>query len=116
MSDSDELSTTTTTNPSVVVTGRKLRRDSSIRKKRCSLGSRYTIQLPKFEPSVPLHARQKFFNCFASSTISAAIDVANAVSAAANANAAHLTAESDSLNENLIQGVYRILYPVFSSV
>ena len=68
MSDSDELSTTTN------ASGRKLQRDSSMRKKRCSLGS--------------------------SSAISAAIDVANAAAAAVSAaNAA--TAESDSLNENL---------------
>ena len=80
MSDSDDLSTTTNTS------GRKLRRDSSMRKKRCSLGS---------------------------STISAAIDVANAaaaaVSAATNATG-NATAESDSLNENLnvtaMQGGY----------
>ena len=37
MSDSDELSTTTA--------GRKLRRDSSVRKKRCSLGSSSTIDV-----------------------------------------------------------------------
>ena len=77
MSDSDDLSAAAPT-----TSGRKLRRDSSMRKKRCSLGS---------------------------STIAAAIDVANAANAAKAANA---TAESDSLNENLsaatIQGAAEI--------
>ena len=65
MSDSDDLSAAAAAHNT---SGRKLRRDSSMRKKRCSLGS---------------------------STIAAAIDVANA------AKAANATAESDSLNENL---------------